>query len=88
MTSLWQQPWFWPVLAVVVGLPVLLIEAPADVRLPDPPGDVLEVVVGEAEAGPHRRGLRQVEDLTGGHPAAGQGEQLRCDTEQRIGLHQ
>lgn len=25
MTSLWQQPWFWPVLAVVVGLPVLLI---------------------------------------------------------------
>jgi len=25
MTPLWQQPWFWPVLAVVVGLPVLLI---------------------------------------------------------------
>ncbi len=25
MTSLWQQPWFWPVLAVVLGLPVLLI---------------------------------------------------------------
>jgi small-conductance mechanosensitive channel len=25
MTAPWQQPWFWPVLAVVVGLPVLLI---------------------------------------------------------------
>ena len=69
-----------------VGLAVLLVETPADVRLPHPAGDVLEVVVGEAEAGAHRRGLREVEHLAGGHPAAGQREQLRRDAQQRIGL--
>lgn len=25
VTTLWQQPWFWPAIAVVVGLPVILI---------------------------------------------------------------
>ena len=48
----------------------------------------VEVVVGEAEAGPHRRGLREVEHFTGGHPATGKGEQLRRHAEQRVGLHQ
>ena len=35
-----------------VGLAVVAVEAPADVGLPHPAGDVLEVVVGEPEAWP------------------------------------
>ena len=69
-----------------VGLAVLAVEAPADVGLAHPAGDVLEVVVGEPEAGAHRRGLGEVEHLAGRGPAAGEGEQLRRDAEQRVGL--
>ena len=54
--------------------------------LAHPAGDVLEVVVGEPEPGPHRRGLREVEHLAGGGAAAGQREQLRGHAEQRVGL--
>ena len=67
-------------------LAVLLVEAPADVRLPHPAGDALEVVVGEAEPRPHRGGLREVEHLAGGDAAARQAEQLAGDAEQRVGL--
>ena len=35
---------------------------------------------------PHRRGLREVEHLAGGDPAARQAEQLAGDAEQRVGL--
>ncbi len=69
-----------------VRLAVVAVEAPADVGLPHPAGDVLEVVVGESEAGADRRRLREVEHFAGGGPTAGEGEQLRCDAEQRIGL--
>ena len=63
-----------------------LVETPADVGLAHPAGDVLEVVVGEPEARPHRRGLREVEHLAGGGPTARQREQLRRHAEQRVGL--
>ncbi len=64
------------------------VEAPADVGLPHPAGDVLEVVVGEPEPGPNRRGLREVEHLARRGAPAGQCEQLRRDAEQRVGLHE
>ena len=67
---------------------VLPVEAPPDVGLPHPTGDRLQVVVAEAEPGPHRRGLRQVEHLAGGDPTAGQRQQLRRHAEQRVGLHE
>ena len=71
-----------------VGRAVLLIEPPSDVRLTHPVGDAFQIVVGEAEPGPHRRGLGQVEHLGGGDPAAGQGEQLGGHRQQGVGLHQ
>ena len=72
----------------VIRPAMLLIEAPPDVRLPDPAGDRLQVVIGEAEPGTHRRGLGDVEHLAGRDPAAGQRQQLRGQAEQRIGLDQ
>ena len=69
-------------------LAMLAVEAPADVGLAHPAGDVLEVVVGEPEARPHRRRLREVEHFAGGGPTAGQGEQLRRHAEQWVGLDQ
>ena len=71
-----------------VRLAVVAVEAPADVGLAHPAGDVLEVVVGEPEPRPHRRRLREVEHLAGGGPATGKREQLRRDAEQRVGLHE
>ena len=67
-------------------LAMLAVEAPADVGLTHPAGDVLEIVVGEPEAGPNRRRLREVEHFAGGGPPTGQGEQLRRHAEQRVGL--
>ena len=55
-------------------LAMLLVEPPADVGLPDPAGDALEVVVGESEPGPYGWGLREVEHLAGGDSAAGQAQ--------------
>ena len=71
-----------------VGRAVLRVEPPADVGLPHPVGDVLQVVVGEAEAGTHGRGVGDVEHLGGGGPAAGQAQQPGGDRQQRVGLHQ
>ena len=67
-------------------LPMLAVETPADVRFPDPAGDVLEIVVAELEPSPYRRGRSEVEHLAGGGPPTGQREQLRRDAEQRVGL--
>jgi len=67
-------------------LAVLLVESPADVGLPDPAGDALEVVVGEPEASPYRCGLREVEHLAGSDAAACEAEQLAGDAEERVGL--
>ncbi len=67
---------------------MLLIEAPPDVGLPDPAGDALQIVVAEAEPGTYRRGLGEVEHLAGGDPAARERQQLRRNTQQRIGLQQ
>ena len=64
------------------------VEAPPDIRLAAPTGDGLEIVVGEPEPGPHRRGLGEVEHLAGGGPTVGQGQQLRGHPEQRVGLDQ
>ena len=71
-----------------VRLAMLAVETPADVGLAHPAGDVLEVVVGEPEARPHRRRLREVEHLAGGRPTTREREQLRCHAEQRVGLHE
>ena len=57
-----------------VGRSVLLVEAPPDVGLPHPGGDVVQVVVGEAEPRAHRFTLDEVENLRGGHPATGEAE--------------
>ena len=54
------------------GRAVLLVEAPSDTGLAHPGGDGVQIVVGEAELGPHRGGLRQVEHLAGGGPTAGE----------------
>ncbi len=71
-----------------VRLAVLDVEAPADVGLANPAGDVLEVVVGEVEAGPDWRGRGEVEHLAGGGPPARKREQLGRDGEQRVGLNE
>ncbi len=71
-----------------VGVPVGPVETPADVRLADPVGDGVEVVVAEVEAGAYGTGLGEIEDLAGGGTTTGECEQLRCHTEQRIGLRQ
>ena len=55
-----------------VRVAVRAVETPPDVGFADPVGDRVEVVVGEAEAGPHRPGLGEVEHLGGGGPAAGE----------------
>ena len=65
-----------------------LVETPAHVRLPHPVGDVLQVVVGEAEPGPHRFGVGHIEHLRRRGPAPRQVEQLGGHREQRVGLHQ
>ena len=67
---------------------MLLIEPPPDIGLPHPVGDVLQIVVGEHEPGPHRSGLGEVEHLGGGDPAACQGEQLGRHRQQGVGLDQ
>ena len=71
-----------------VGTAVPGVETPSDIGLPHPVGDIDQVVVGESEASPDRGGVGDVEDLGGGHPASGQGEQLGGHRQQRIGLHQ
>ena len=65
--------------------PVVAVVAPADGRLVDPPGHPLEVVVGEAEPGPHRLGRGEVEDGGGGHPAGRQLDEVGGDAEERVG---
>ena len=64
------------------------IETPADVRLTDPVGDVLQVVVAEREARAHGLRAGEVEHLASGDAAAGQVEQLGGDRQQRVGLDQ
>ena len=71
-----------------VWLAVLGVEAPPDIRLAHPVGDGVEMVVGEPEAGAHRRGLGEVEHLAGGDATPGDGEQFRGHTEKLIGLGQ
>ena len=71
-----------------VRVAVRAVETPPDVGLADPVGDRVEVVVAETEAGPHRPGLGEVEDLGGGGPSAGECEQLRRHAEQRVGLRE
>ncbi|CFS10451.1 hypothetical protein BN1213_03750 [Mycobacterium tuberculosis] len=71
-----------------IASPVRRVEAPADVRFAHPRGDGVQVVVGEPEFGAHRSGLREVEQLAGGGPGFGDGEQFGGHREQRIGLGQ
>ena len=68
------------------GRTVLAVEAPPHARLAHPVGDRVEIVVGEAEAPPHRRRLGQVEHLAGGSATAGQVEQRGGNAEERVGL--
>ena len=64
------------------------VEGPADAGVLHPPGDGLEVGVGEPEAAAHRIGGQQVQDRAGLGPPPGEVEQTADDGEQRVGLGQ
>jgi hypothetical protein len=66
--------------------PVLGVDTPADTGGDHPSRDGGEIVVVEAEHPADRRSRRQVEDFGCRHPPAGQLEQARDDSEQRVHL--
>ena len=63
-------------------------DSPAGARRGRPLPDPFEVVVAEPEPPAHRRGRRQVQDLTRRHPRVGEFEESRHHGENRIGLVQ
>ena len=65
---------------------MLGVETPTDSGLAHPLRDGVEVVVGEAEPGAHRRRLCEIQHLARGCASTGDVEQLRCHPEQRVGL--
>jgi hypothetical protein len=62
------------------------VEAPPDARRRHPLGDAGQVVVVETEAPADRVAAGEVDDLGGGHPAVGQGEEVPHRAEHRVRL--
>ena len=69
-----------------VVLAVVLVEGPTDAGVLDPARDGLQVVLGEAEPAADGIACEQVQDAAALGPAAGDGQHLGDDGEQRVGL--